>query len=159
MTPTDNPVLPAEGAFALALVMAGAGYMFIRWLRSGGRKPDPWEVAPVEQSPADETESPICLHCLTPHADTAHFCPRCGYAVGAYNNYLPFECLFSEGEALRSGTSGAVRMTPLTTTGYVLLSLATFYFLAPIYWVAMFLKIGRGTKADTATAQAPPEHS
>jgi hypothetical protein len=74
-------------------------------------------------------------------SDCAHFCPKCGAAVGDYNNLLPFEQIFSEGEVLRYGTNLNASRRPLVVVGYVLLSFAAYSIFAPVYLYFFFRKL------------------
>src|ERR1041384_6959326 len=149
-TPGTTPVLTEE-AFGLVALVAAAVYLVVRWVREGKPNPDPWELEGSDVGPSEgnASASPICVRCLTPHAETAYFCPQCGHAVGPYSNYMPFLQLFSEGEVMRSATDGSKRMTPFRMLGYALLSLATFSFFAPIFWVALWNRYS-GQKATTS---------
>jgi len=104
----------------------------IRWLFSGPRTPDPWDQTIADSVDAPEA-IPVCHRCLTEHSSLVHFCPRCGAAVGDYNNMLPFEQLFSEGEVFRNGTMLRTQPTFLRVAGDFLLSLAAYSIFAPFY--------------------------
>ena len=119
------------------LATAGLGVAgvvaFWRWCFSGPLMPDPWgeQVQAELQSP---DSLPVCHRCLHEHAETCHFCPQCGASVGDYNNMLPWEQLFSEGEVLRNGTGANLPRRPWVLVGYVLLSTAAYLLFAPVYW-------------------------
>ena len=141
-----------------SVLCAIAIYLFVRWFRQGTPKPDPWELEPAQAAPGESgvSEVPLCVRCLTPHVDTAYFCPHCGHAVGPYNNYMPFIQIFSEGEVFRAGTDGTARRTPFIVIGYVLLSLAAlpaFVLLAPLYWIALWRS---NYRSPVQTPQPPP---
>ena len=118
---------------------------FWRWMFSGPPTPDPWDDA-VAASLEDEKALPVCHRCFTEHAVTTCFCERCGAAVGEYNNYLPFEYLFSEGEVLRNGTTLRMRPSFIVVAGYFLLSIAAympFIFVLPVYWILLIRNLVR----------------
>jgi hypothetical protein len=56
---------------------------------------------------------------------------------------MPYVQVFSEGEVFRNGTSGRFRNRPLILTGYFLITLGTFPFLAPIYLLSLLLSLKR----------------
>ena len=124
-----------------------------RWLFSGPRQPDPWS-----EQIAGELESPesasVCHRCLTEQAPCAHFCPKCGVAVGDYNNCLPFEQIFSEGEVLRNGTSMKVRPSFVVVAGYLVLTLTAYSIFAPVYWYFFIRNLLRSR--DSSVAEASP---
>jgi hypothetical protein len=133
----------AAGTFALAGLCLGLFvYVFLRWFRAGPVSPDPWD-----ETISAQIESPgvtaLCHRCVTPHADSEHFCPNCGVAVGDYNNVLPFEQLFSEGEVLRNGTTQPFRPTFLILAGYLLMSTTAYMVFAPVYWFFLFRNLIR----------------
>ena len=129
---------------------------FVRWLFSGPKTPDPWDECLTLA--VDETESlPVCHRCMTEHSLLAHFCPQCGAAVGEFNNLLPFEQLFSEGEVLRNGTNTRMPPTFLRIAGYFLLSIAAYAFFAPVYWFFLIRNFMRRPElALPADGTSPP---
>jgi hypothetical protein len=134
----------------LAAAVAGAGVF--HWLTQPMQlSPDPWS-AEIDEILRDPDVLPLCHRCMTPHEARGWFCPNCGAAAGPYNNYMPFVCLFSEGEVLRAGTSGHFQRSPLTVAGYLLYSLATYSIFAPFYWYSLFKNLRR-QKADEAKAE------
>ena len=111
-------------------------------IRNAPVTPDPWD-AETDHKLSEPDAEEVCPHCLTPQPPTARFCEHCGRAVGPYNNWMPYVCVSSEGEVFRNGTSGEVRRSPLTITGYLLSSIGCYSFLAPIYWFCLFSKLNR----------------
>ena len=103
-----------------------------RWFQTPP-PPDPWDEQ-INAELAKDEAVPLCHHCLTPHSEAEDFCPACGAAVGQYTNWLPFPQLFSIGHALRIGTFGTFKRSPLTVLGFWLLGLAEYMFFAPLYW-------------------------
>jgi hypothetical protein len=126
----------------LAVVGLGiaAAVAWWRWFFSGPLTADPWsEQIAVQLNEPDS--APVCHRCFMEQSDCAHFCPQCGAAVGHYNNLLPFEQIFSEGEVLRYGTNLNASRRPLVVVGYVLLSFATYSIFAPVYLFFFFRKL------------------
>jgi hypothetical protein len=120
---------------AMVSIAVLAAPRFLQWLFSGPVTPDPWGEQISGQ--IDHVESmPVCHRCLTEHSNIAHFCPQCGAAVGDYNNVLPFDQIFSEGEVFRNGTTLKMRPGFLIITGYLILSFAAYAIFAPVYWLA-----------------------
>ncbi len=111
------------------------------WWRSFER-PDPWPPE-VDAAARSADAVPVCHRCFTPCDLPVWFCPSCGAAVGPYNNVLPFVRVFSLGEVLRSGVSSSARYTPLTVAGYILVAIQEFWFLAPVYYVALIMNYVR----------------
>lgn len=147
----------AEWTVGLAGAAIVAGYFLWRLWRYWVRlpvTPDPWgqEIAQALESPQ---ASPVCPHCQCPHEPNRWFCPECGRAVGEYNNLNPYLYLFSLGEVLREGTSGRVRRSWLTVTGYILLSLVEYAVFAPVYWFFLFRNLARKNN-PLPTEEAPP---
>ncbi|MBI3880389.1 MAG: zinc ribbon domain-containing protein [Verrucomicrobia bacterium] len=141
MTTGPQPMV-SEVGFAVIVVLAVMIYLVVRWFRQGVPPPDPWEQA-GETSPLNDDTPMACHRCSTPQAPGANFCPQCGAAVGPYNNWMPFEQIFSEGEVLRNGTTQRMPPTPLIIIGYVLLSLSGFLFFAPLYWIMLAKNLQR----------------
>jgi len=94
--------------------------------------PDPWTGEEDEAARSDEA-LPLCPHCLTPQEGTDWFCPKCGKAVGPYNNMMPFVNIFSVGEVARAGVGNEVPHNWLTRVGYALFAVAAYAFAFPIY--------------------------
>jgi len=125
-----------------ALVIIGgliaAIYGALRWLTATKHvPPDPWG-AEVEQIIQDPETPSLCHRCLTLQKADACFCPACGTSVGPYNNYLPFESIFSQGEMLRAGVADRMRPSFLIVAGCVFCSLSLYIFFAPVYWYFLF---------------------
>lgn len=51
--------------------------------------------------------------------------------------------LFAVGEVLRNGVNGSIRHSKLTISGYVLLSINFYFFLAPVYWYWLWVDVRR----------------
>jgi hypothetical protein len=116
-----------------ALVCFGIGTLIL-WFRQGTPSPDPWDDQIAGELVQDEA-TPLCHHCLSPHDSVVDFCPNCGTPVGQYTNWLPFPYLFSVGHALRTGTAGDFRRSPVTLFGFILFGLTEYGFFAPVYWL------------------------
>jgi hypothetical protein len=110
-------------------------------------QPDPWDQKVAAEIGSEEA-TPLCHRCLTAHDSSTDFCPACGAAVGQYTNWLPYPQLFSIGHALRIGTSGEFRRSPLTVSFFLLFSLVEYTLFAPIYWIFMALKLGKHREHD-----------
>lgn len=125
------------------------------WFRSGPRKPDPWDDSVNSTLENDETPR-ACIRCLTPQEDLATFCPHCGSAVGDYNNLMPWEMVFSEGEVFRNGLTLRVRQSVPLIAGYIIASTVAFgmmsplMFFLPVYWFFFYRNI------STRRADPPP---
>lgn len=133
------------------------GIVTVRLLKAWFAKPatpDPWgpEIAAALEQP-DAT--PVCPHCQCPHEATRWFCAECGRSVGDYNNLNPYLYLFALGEVLREGTSGRVRKSWLTVTGYLVLSLIEYAVLAPIYWFFLFRNLSRQSGPGSSPEEPP----
>ena len=140
----------------LAAIGVG-GWVVVRALKSWFAKPaapDPWgpEIAEALERP-DAT--PVCPHCQCPHEATRWFCSECGRSVGDYNNLNPYLYLFALGEVLREGTSGRVRKSWLTVTGYIVLSCIEYFVLAPIYWFFLFRNLSRQNNPAPVSEEPP----
>jgi hypothetical protein len=135
-------------AFAILGIAVVSIAYFIRWMFDGPVSPDPWDDT-VGAAVRDGDAQPVCHRCFAGHAETVCFCSQCGAAVGEYNNYLPFEYLFSEGEVLRNGTALKLQRSFLVIGGYLLLSivgygvLAPLAILLPVYWFFLFRNLLR----------------
>jgi len=118
--------------FIILGIVCGVIYGFIRWCMCAKPTPDPWGPE-VEREMQEPEARELCHRCLTPRPDRGWFCENCGAAVGPYNNYMPYVDIFSQGEVLRAGTHDHLRRSVFVIVGYVLLSLAMYAILAPIY--------------------------
>ena len=141
MLAASNPNL-IIGDFAMGGLALAALWKLVIWIRDAPVRPDPWD-AEIEQKLSEPEAQEVCPHCFTEQPSTAWFCAHCGSAVGPYNNMMPYVHVFSEGEVFRNGTGGRLRKSPLIIIGYVLISLGTYWFLAPIYWFSLFLNWNR----------------
>ena len=146
----------AVGLIAIFVILYAVVRAFLVWLLKGPITPDPWD-AEVAAQMADEESKPLCHRCLAPHDGTTDFCSECGAPVGQYTNWLPFPYLFSLGHTLRIGTSGDFRRTPLTVAFFVLVSLAEYMLLAPVYWFFFFRRDQRAPAEPLAPEPARPE--
>jgi hypothetical protein len=142
-----NPTTPEQNLalFAILGLAIAAAVQFFRWVFSGSKTPDPWDETITFA--VDEPDSlPVCHRCMTEHSLVAHFCPQCGAAVGDFNNLLPFEQLFSEGEVLRNGTNVRMQPTFLRVAGYLLLSIVAYapiFFITPVFWFFLIRNFSR----------------
>lgn len=127
---------------ALTGAVAFIAYRIGRWIMRGEPKPEPWGPD-VDQAIHSPEAVPVCHRCFVPQAHDAWFCPECGTAVGAYNNWLPYIYIFSQGEVLRNGVTDRVRVNFLTVTGYLLLSVSVYVVFAPVYWYFLFRNLRR----------------
>jgi len=141
-------VLAATGIVGAILVRAAKA-----WLAQPP-SPDPWgpDVAAAMEQP---DALAVCPHCQCPHEATRWFCSECGHGVGDYNNLNPYLYLFSLGEVLREGTSGRVRKSWLTVTGFIFLSLIEYLVFAPISWFLLFRNLSRQTTEPSLTDKPP----
>jgi hypothetical protein len=127
-------------SLVLAVVGCFACWRFVHWLLDGPISAEPWDQEVSTALDQDEA-TPVCCRCLQPHDPSADFCPECGAPVGTYTNLLPFPYLFSLGDLVRVGTTGAFHRTPVTIAGFVLLGLAEYTILAPFYWFMLLRNI------------------
>lgn len=131
-------------AVAVVIVLAFAVYRLVQHIRRLVPSPDPWEKE-VEAAIEDESATSVCHRCFTEQEPNALFCPKCGTAVGDYNNILPWVNVFSEGEVLRNSLFDRLRVNVLTVAGFVLFTVALGMItgiglvLMPVLW-AMFAK-------------------
>ena len=130
----------------------------VRWLLRGPVRPDPWDEQIAAQIARDETTA-LCHRCLCPHDSSIDFCPECGAAVGQYTNWLPFPYLFSLGHTLRIGTTGEFRHSRLIICGFMLLGLAEYMMLAPVYWLMFFRNLSRQRQTELTGEKNGPEAS
>lgn len=121
-----------------------------------------WKIKPTHPWPEELDEavnSPeselLCSRCFTPQKGDAWFCPKCGAAVGPYNNTMPFLPIFSTGEVLRAGTGSKLKRTPLTTIGYVLVSSSEYLIFAPLY-LYRFVRNWQRNKVVPDNEEGPP---
>lgn len=148
-----NPLPEADrlerfGVFVLLALGLVVIFRLIYWVRRLPVSPDPWDETTAESLESDEIGE-VCRKCSQPHPPGQSFCEHCGTAVGAYNNWMPYVYLFSEGEVLRTGVTGKFRLNAMTIGGYVLYSLTCYLIFAPIYWYLLFRNIQR-IKAEQA---------
>jgi hypothetical protein len=100
-------------------------------------EPDPWS-AEDEEALQDPEACPVCPHCLLPVSPTDHFCPECNASVGDYNNLMPFERIFAQGEVLRNGVDKQAHLTPYRLTAFGLIGLILLGPFAPLYWFGLY---------------------
>ncbi|MDD5706230.1 MAG: hypothetical protein PHR35_09910 [Kiritimatiellae bacterium] len=118
--------------------------------------PNPWpEEVDAEVRAPDAI--PVCHHCMTPCDDPVWFCPACGAAVGPYNNLMPYIYVFSIGESLRSGVGPEAHFTPFRTVAYVVLGLAEYGVLAPLYFIRLYRNYRKlnGAPTDGSNNESP----
>jgi len=108
---------------------------------------DPWPAELDEQVRRHEAV-PVCHHCFRPQEEATWFCRDCGAVAGPYNNLMPYIRIFSIGEVFRSGVGPEARFTPLTTTGYILIGLSHWGYLAPLYYLRLFLNFRKLRRAS-----------
>ena len=154
--PAPEQTIALLATLGLAIV---AVVQLYRWFISGQKTPDPWDQN-IAQAVEDPDSLPVCHRCVTEHSALAHFCPQCGAAVGEFNNVLPFEQLFSEGEVLRNGTNVRMQPTFLRVVGYFLLSIVAYapiFFLMPVYWFFPIRNFSRRPQLVLPTdSESPP---
>ena len=127
--------------------------LLIAWVRSAPLTPDPWDAETDKKLSEPEIEQ-TCTYCSTPQKNDAWFCPHCGSAVGPYNNMMPYLWIFSQGEVLRNGADGKVRLGPVTVIGYLLYAFQSYVFLAPVYLFRLFKNLAR--LEEEKTEEPPP---
>ncbi len=98
--------------------------------------PDPWSEE-VEAQIQDDEAMVVCHHCLEAFELAPDFCPKCGTAIGPYNNVKPFEYIFSMGEMFRNGIGPNPNLSLLTRVGYILAALLQYGLFAPLYFFRM----------------------
>jgi len=125
--------------------------------------PNPWPEELDEELKQNNCKV-ICPHCMTSQHDRAWFCPKCGAAVGPYNNVMPFLNIFSTGEMLRAGTGTRLKKTPLVMIGYLMVSLMEYLFFAPLFLYRFFRNWCRSANeeqgdggAESETSLPPPQ--
>lgn len=104
------------------------------WLKT---PPNPWPEE-LDEEVARNSSKMICPRCSTPQSDRAWFCPKCGAAVGPYNNTMPFLNIFSTGEMLRAGTGSRLKKSHLITVGYFMIGLTQYLVFAPFFLYRFF---------------------
>lgn len=140
-------------AIAIVIVVAFAIYRLVQHVRRVVPTPDPWGKE-VEISIEAEDATPVCHRCFTGHDPNTWFCPKCGTAVGDYNNILPWVQVFSEGEVLRNSLFDRLRVGALTVAGFFLFTLALAmltgigFLLLPFVWVMFAKNIRRSRLAE-----------
>jgi hypothetical protein len=140
MSPGDIKVV----AVALFIVIGFGIYRFIQHFRGLVPRPDPWGKE-IEAAVYNDSAVPLCHRCFTEHENTTLFCPKCGAAVGDYNNVMPWVQVFSEGEVLRNSLFDRLRVNAITIAGFFVFTLAlgvitgVGLILMPFFW-AMFAK-------------------
>lgn len=141
-------------AIAVLIVLAFAIYRLIQHCRQLVPRPDPWDTE-VEDSLENQDATPVCHRCFTEQEPNTLFCPKCGTAVGDYNNILPWVNVFSEGEVLRNSLFDRLRVNMLTVTGFFLFSIgfaaitAVGIILLPVLWLMFLRNIGRSQVAES----------
>jgi hypothetical protein len=141
-------------AVALLIVLTFAIHRLIQHCRQLVPKPDPWDTE-VEASLDSQDATPVCHRCFTEHEANTLFCPKCGTAVGDYNNVLPWINVFSEGEVLRNSLFDRLRVNMLTVIGFFLFSIAfaaitaVGIVLLPVLWVMFAKNVGRSRVAES----------
>lgn len=143
---TSDPELLVGFVAVTGLIVVSVWAFMKRMLKQPVR-PDPWDKTIATEIGSEEA-TPLCHRCLTAHDSSTDFCPACGAAVGQYTNWLPYPQLFSIGHALRIGTSGEFRRSPLTVSFFLLFSLIEYTLFAPIYWILMVWKLGKNREHD-----------
>lgn len=140
---------------ALTAVAAAAAYRSILWIAHAPRTPDPWEPA-VDDATNSAEATPLCHHCLTPQEHNGWFCPECGATFGAYVNYMPFVCIFSQGEILRAGVNERFRRSSVIKLGFILYAVAEYAVLAPVYLYLLFRNLRHSeTRPEQLESQSP----
>lgn len=144
-----NESLPPEQLLAI-LVGVGLAVIFVfRWFREGEPAPEPWGHEIEEQVMRTGVE-PLCQRCLTPHSEDVWFCPECGLPASYTAHLLPSLWPLSLGEGFRAVSAGHVRANLLTIAGCLLVSLVSFSFLAPVYWLFLFWNLKRNRQSPVS---------
>ena len=121
------------GLIAIIVLTLYAFILLLKRITTGPVSPDPWD-AEIAAKLEDANMQVLCHRCLVPNEPLADFCENCGAPVGKYTNYLPFPQVFSIGHALRVGTEGEYKRSPMAVLGYFLLALGEYTVFAPVYW-------------------------
>ena len=131
------------------MIVVGFGiYRFVERFRRLIPRADPWSDE-VQAAVCDESDVPVCHRCLTEQEANTLFCPKCGTAVGEYNNILPWVQVFSEGEVLRNSLFDRLRVNIVTIAGFFVFTIALGVItgigliLMPFMWVMFVKNIGR----------------
>jgi len=99
--------------------------------------PDPW-TKEDQEGIHDSDACPLCPQCLTPVSVDQHFCPECNASVGDFNNLMPFERIFAQGEVLRNGVAREAHLTPFRIISFGLIGLLLLGPFVPIYWFRLY---------------------
>lgn len=70
----------------------------------------------MEEYDVNETEQPLCPHCIEPIGPFDHFCPACGRPITGHASTDPLGQVFAAGEAYRSAIDRAPRR-PIVLVG------------------------------------------
>jgi hypothetical protein len=149
---TDRDILAV--AVGVGVLIAFGIYRLFQHFRRLVPRPDPWD-AEIQAAISEETAVPVCHRCLTEQVPNALFCPKCGTAVGDYNNVMPWVNVFSEGEVLRNSLYDRLRVNILTVAGFIFFTLALAaitgigFILLPFFWVMFAINIRRSRSAET----------
>ena len=119
---------------------------------------DPWSPEIAEAVRKDDAVM-VCHHCLEPYEEPPDFCPKCGAAIGPYNNVKPFERIFSIGEVLRNGVRPDAKRSFLTVTGYVLMVPILYGLLAPVYLLRILWNFCRRNSSRVPETDTPDEET
>jgi hypothetical protein len=138
---TSDPNLTIGGLAIGGLLLVGLWRLIVS-IRDAPSTPDPWS-AEISESLEHPDAAPICHRCLTAYSNDSWFCKHCGTAVGPYNNWMPYVCVFSQGEILRNGVTDKIRTSPLIILGYLFYSIGNYFIFAPIYWFFFFKNLKR----------------
>ena len=128
---------------------------FLVWWKT--TTPNPWPEELDEALKSTDAKL-LCSHCFTPQRKGSWFCPKCGAAVGPYNNIMPYLNIFSTGEMLRAGAGSKLKRTPLTIIGYVMVSLMEYLIFAPVF-LYRFVRNWKRQKEAVETEDAESEDS
>jgi hypothetical protein len=137
----SDPNLTLDELFIGGFVLVGLWRLIVS-IRDAPSTPDPWGTE-IAESLEEPDATPICHRCLTAYSNDSWFCKDCGTAVGPYNNWMPYVCVFSQGEILRNGVTDKIRTSPLIILGYLFYSLGNYFIFAPIYWFFFFKNLKR----------------
>ena len=129
-------------------------FRLIQWIRQNPGRPDPWGKE-IEDALHRDDAVALCHHCLAEQPEGVHFCPECETATGACTNLLPFDYLFTLGETLRIGSCGRFRVTPITVTGFFIISLVQYAIFAPVYWYFLLRNLSQMENPTVAPPADP----